>query len=198
MSLSASDRRVAVSRITDGAVNGNSDLYIVDAQTGSGSRFTFDPGEDSAPVWSPDDSQIVFRGIRNGGQRLLRKRVRGTKGEELLLDNPPGAGAGQRTPTDWSQDGRHILFTQQGVGGASDIWAFPLSGDGQPIAVTQTAEAESLGVFSPNGRWIGRLSIERSRRGADPDLRPALSAYRNQVPGLPEWRATAGLEQRRS
>ena len=153
MSLSPSDRRVAISRIADGA--DDSDMWILDAQQGSASRFTFDLGEDSAPIWSPDESQIVFRGSRNGRQTLLRKRVRGTEGEELLSDNLRGAA----TPTDWSQDGRYILYTQsQGIGGQSDIWAFPLSGDGHPIPITQTTGSESTAVFSPSGRWIAYVS----------------------------------------
>ena len=54
--LSRDGRRVVVSRPSaDGA-----DLWIMDADRGLPSRFTFKPGIIRYPVWSPDDRMILF------------------------------------------------------------------------------------------------------------------------------------------
>ena len=64
-------------------------------------------------------------------------------------------------PSDWSADGRFVLYTFFGsFPSTSDIWALPLFGDRKPFPVAQTRFLESLGVFSPDGRWIAYTSNE--------------------------------------
>ena len=62
--LSHDGLRVAV-EITD-PQNRTSDIWILDLTRRTQSRFTFDPAEDASPVWSPDDSRIVFLSSRKG------------------------------------------------------------------------------------------------------------------------------------
>ena len=50
------------------AASGNLDLWVRDIARGATSRFTFDPGNDSTPVWSPDGRTIVFTSDREGVQ----------------------------------------------------------------------------------------------------------------------------------
>jgi len=73
-----------------------------------------------------------------------------------------------------------------------DIWALPLVGDRTPIPVAQTEFAESLGTFSPNGRWIAYTSDEPGQPNVyvQPFLR-AGRKYRISPNGgrNPHWRA---------
>src|SRR5262249_43877762 len=50
--LSPDEKRVAVDRAESDT--GVRDIWLYDTATGAPSRFTFDPGDDIYPVWSPD------------------------------------------------------------------------------------------------------------------------------------------------
>jgi dipeptidyl aminopeptidase/acylaminoacyl peptidase len=45
----------------------NTDLWVVDADTGAPTRLTFDPAADTAPAWSPDGRWIYFASARTDG-----------------------------------------------------------------------------------------------------------------------------------
>ena len=153
MALSPDERRVAVTVRT----GNDQDIWIADAQRGTTSRFTFDPGVDLAPVWSPDGSHIVYEAARNGVMGLRLMLASGASNEETLLEERGGI----VTPTDWSHDGRYILFERSTTSRqASDIWALPLFGDRKPFAVIATPFVDLAAVFSPDGRWIAYQSNE--------------------------------------
>jgi Tol biopolymer transport system component len=89
-----------------------SDIWISDLR-GFRTRLTFGPGYSSWPVWSPDGSAIAF--YRGG--KIYRKAADGTGDEEMLPVTGPDP-----MPSDWSRDGRYLLYSVQGQGG-HDIWA---------------------------------------------------------------------------
>jgi len=156
IALSSDERRIAAGIA---GVGDSRDIWILDVARGTPTRFTFDAGFSSAALWSPDDTQLVFSGNRNGQPGIRLKRVEGTTNDELLL--APAAGSGAMTPTHWSADGRYLIFSRtQGVRGSSDVWALPLNGDRKPFPVLQTPSVETNGVLSPNGRWIAYQSPE--------------------------------------
>jgi serine/threonine protein kinase/Tol biopolymer transport system component len=158
MALSPDEKRVAVA-LTSGTPD-NRDIYILDATRGTSTRFTFDPGDDNAPVWSADSSHIAFQANRNGSATVRQKSVDGATNEEELLSSG-AAVRGAATPTDWSPDGRHLFFNRsQGTAGSSDIWVLPMFGDRQARMMVQTRFAETNAVFSPDGRWFAYQSIE--------------------------------------
>ncbi len=82
-----------------------SDIWILDASSGGASRFTFDPGADFDPVWSPDGTRIVFSSNRRGAVDLYHKNANGGGRDELLLESavPKHAQA-------WSPDGRFVVY----------------------------------------------------------------------------------------
>lgn len=77
------------------------------------------------------------------------------KSEEAILKS-----SDQKSPSDWSLDGRFILYHQNSPDTQSDIWVLPLFGDRQPIPFLQTKFNEGRGVFSPDARWIAYESNE--------------------------------------
>jgi Tol biopolymer transport system component len=63
--------------------------------------------------------------------------------------------------TDWSPDGKYVLFSSQSPTTARDVWALPVDGaDRKPFPVAQTAAGETNGKFSPDGKWVAYQSDE--------------------------------------
>src|SRR5215470_16297690 len=71
--LSVDGKRVGV-ELVDLDV-GTRDIWLFDLARGVRSRFTFDRGEDTTPVWSPDGTRIVFDSTRGGALELYQKET---------------------------------------------------------------------------------------------------------------------------
>ena len=80
--LSPDGKRVAVNR----TVNGNMDVWLIDAARGIPTRFTTDAALDLLPVWSADGSRIVFTSNQKGAYNLHWKLSSGARTDELLLE----------------------------------------------------------------------------------------------------------------
>jgi Tol biopolymer transport system component len=154
----SSDERLLAVALSSGNPE-NRDIWIVDIMRGTPTRFTFDAGDDFAPVWAPDNTRVAFQSLRQGNRTLRQKRVDGSSNEEILLAS---AVLGLAGPTDWSADGRHIAFagTSQGAGALTDIWALPLFGERKPFPLVSTPPVERQATFSPDGRWFAYQSVE--------------------------------------
>lgn len=152
-SSSPDDRVLAVQR-TDA---GNTDIWLIDLNRDTPIRFTTDPEANIAPLWSPNGDRIVFSTLRNGVFNLYQKTVSGSTGEELLVTGQ------SKQATDWSRDGRFLLFRSNDPQSQWDIWAMPLSGDRKPFEVVRTRFEERDAQFSPDGEWIAYQSDESGR-----------------------------------
>ena len=96
---------------------------------------------------------LIFSSNRRGTHELYQKPVAGDRNEAVLLST------GQPVnPTDWSRDGRIVLFNSRDPKSGSDIWALPL--DGKPFPIVQTAFDEQAAQFAPDGHWIAYQSNE--------------------------------------
>jgi eukaryotic-like serine/threonine-protein kinase len=110
-----------------------------------------------SPVWSPDGKKVAFAvAPEDAGAGLYVKNVDDERDPELLLK-----GTGQ--PTDWSADGRYLIYTVTDPGKKSDIRALPLNG-GQPIPIVRNEFNEQGGVLSPDSHWIAYVSDESGRK----------------------------------
>jgi serine/threonine protein kinase len=155
--LSHDGRRIAVYRYVDN----NMDIWTYETSRKTWDKATFASGDDIYPIWSPDDSSIVFASARDASAtvQLYRKTLSGPpNSEELLLSGPEG-----KFPNDWSSDGRFILYNSLGDKSGPDIWALPLEGDRKPFEVVATNFNESQGQFSPDGKWIAYQSDKTGR-----------------------------------
>jgi Tol biopolymer transport system component len=147
--VSPDGRRVAVTRV----VQGNRDIWLLDgART---SRFTFDPASESALVWAPNGSRIVFNSPRMGQFDLYQKLTSGAGPEERLVATDQG-----KTPTSWSGDGRYLLYFSIDPQTRHDLWVAPMVGERTPSVFLKTPFAERHSVFSPDGRWVAYESDE--------------------------------------
>ena len=139
-------------------LNGRADIWIADLLRGASTRLTFEEGNKYGPIWSPDGSRIAFQSDPKGVFDLYWKSATGSGAEELLLSTPQS-----KTPTDWSPDGRFLLYRNGDSASGYDLWALPVSGERKPFPVIQTNFEERDGQFSPDGKWIAYQSDESGR-----------------------------------
>ena len=154
--LSHDGSRLAV-EVVDPA-GGSADVWLVELARGVMSRFTFDPGNDVYPVWSPDDSRVMFASDRNGGVFSLYQKMANGSGDDELVSKST---SGDRKPYSWSPDGRHLVFI--GYSPTTTLGVLPLSGDRQPLTPPPGGFGTSLAQVSPDGRWMAYGSTESGR-----------------------------------
>jgi TolB protein len=81
------------------AVNGNTDLYVMNVEGGTPQRLTGTPGADTAASFSPDGRRIVFASDRSGTSQLYVMNADGTDQRRISFRAGP-YGAPAWSPTD--------------------------------------------------------------------------------------------------
>ena len=151
------DGKQAVAALGD-AESGTNDLWIFDLARALRTRFTFDPADDRAPLWSPDGKTVVFSSSRKGHYDLYRKAIGGTSEEEPLLVSEQ-----DKYPAAWSADGKVLVYNENSKDTDYDIWLLQLNGAPKPEPFLKTKAAEVAGALSPDGRWLSYMSDESGR-----------------------------------
>ena len=104
-------------------------------------------------------TRIVFTSNRRRSGDLYEKAASRAGAEELLL-----ASNVSKAASDWSRDGRFILFDQFGAKTRNDIWSLQLA-DRKATVVLRTPFLEGLAQLSPDGRWMAYTSDESGQFG---------------------------------
>ena len=150
--LSPDGRRVAV-RVID-PQSRTRDIWLVDRVRGIASRFTFDPGGENYPLWSPDGKRIAYWSNNAGAAGIVAKQLTGSGETELLAPFKDEA-----VLKDWSRDGKLILFELNSASGP-DVWVLPLTGDRKPYAFLNGKYGEGEPRLSPDGKYLAYTSNE--------------------------------------
>jgi Tol biopolymer transport system component len=156
LELSPDRKSVAVQTVD---ATGNQDIWIYDVARNLPTRFTFDPGADRQPVWSPEGAALVWDN-QSGKRQLRRKSAEGNGTEEVLYED-----TGLNNPTSWSPDGKFLLFGKTSSSTGPGVWILPLTREKpgsplKPAALVDTTFNEARGVFSPDGHWVAYQSNE--------------------------------------
>jgi eukaryotic-like serine/threonine-protein kinase len=138
------------------------DLWVHDLRRGIETRFTSDLSINIAPFWSPQGDRIVFASNRKGGvYNIYQRAVGGSGQDEMLLSNVRGV------PTQWSRDGRFIVYFEVDPKTKYDIGVIPALGsaaDRKAIPFLRTEFNELMGQLSPDSRWMAFTSDRSGRR----------------------------------
>ena len=162
--------------------NGGADIWLHDLKRGTESRITTDSSSNVTPFWSAKGDRIVFASNRSGVYNLYWKTANSDQPEQLLLPNMV-----TDVPTQWTHDGRFIVYFELTPNSKRDIWVLPASAsaaDRKPFAFLQSEFDELFGQLSPDERWMAFTSDRSGRR----------EVYVRQFPsGDSEWPlSTAG------
>jgi Tol biopolymer transport system component/predicted Ser/Thr protein kinase len=138
------------------------DIWILDLNRGSRTRFTFDPADDRDPAWSPDGRRVAWTSDRKGVRDLYVKSANGEgQDEPLLVSSLP------KNAEDWSKDGGYLIFNQPVEGGPQlQIFALPMGpgAERKPFPVRATEFIERQGQLSPNSKFLAYSSNQSGRQ----------------------------------
>jgi Tol biopolymer transport system component len=137
---------------------GSVDLWLHEFARGTSTRFTFGPGSQRYPVWSPDSTRVVFSNSSDGVPNLYWKVSSNAGKEEALLKSSNG-----KETMDWSRDGRYLLYADIDKKTGRDLWYLPMTseragGDRKPVLYLKTGFNEDQARFSPDGRFVAYRS----------------------------------------
>ena len=183
--LSPDDKRVALDLVN--LEGGGREIWQMELARGVATRFTVESSAELSPVWSPDGSRIAFATSRGWGSTDICQTLSSGAGRaEALLKSEH-----RELPTDWSRDGRSLLYERVGKDSKSEIWVLPLVGERKPAPVLQGPFNHSQGALSPDGRFIAYVSDESGRQEVYVQTFPASAAKWRISPdggSQPQWR----------
>jgi Tol biopolymer transport system component len=133
------------------------DLWLIEFGRNIVTRFTATDGAEIGPIWSADGRRLAYRSSATANSftfDIFSKDVDATRDAAPIMPQPtPGI------PSDWSPDGRVILFTRGVDQNNSDIYALSIE---RKVAapLLHTSFFESTARLSPDGRWMAYVSNE--------------------------------------
>jgi Tol biopolymer transport system component/DNA-binding winged helix-turn-helix (wHTH) protein len=173
--LSPDGLRVAVETLE----NASMDVWVSDLR-GKRIRLTSHPGTEILPVWSPGGNEVAFGSYRAGNIDIFVRHADGGPQETPLAASPH-----DERVSDWSRDGRHILYSVRHPKSGYDLWYLERSADSkwQPHPLLETPFNEKAPKLSPDGRYLAYLSDESGRH----------EVYVRQFPaGNRKWPVSSG------
>ena len=142
-------------RIAMNIDDADQEIYIWDIARRNFARFTFNPGPDYQPIWTPDAKRVAYASIIGGRAGVSWQRADGTGGERLF-----SAPAGDVwNPNSFTPEGAQLVVREITLSLDTNLWLLSLDKkSARPLIATVAREFN--GEISPDGRWLAYQSDE--------------------------------------
>jgi serine/threonine-protein kinase len=149
--VSPDGRMVAYGGYTTGVL---ADIWLYDLRVGSTQRLTSDTLDYNDPVWSPDGKRLAVSALNGRWKDISVIPIDAPQAPKRILER-----YGEQYPTDWSPDGKYVIFTEYAGDGGGAIGMVPAEG-GEVTMLAKSTHNQAAGRISPDGRWLAFDSDE--------------------------------------
>ncbi len=140
------------------SMQGNPELYVMDANGNRAKRLTFSTGASTSPAWNPKTGQTVaFVSDRSGIPQLYLANADGTNVAKLDLPD-----MGYVIDPAWAPNGQLLSFSWRRPNGNFDIYVMDVASR-QIIELTRDSGRNERPFWAPDGR---HLVFESTRSGS--------------------------------
>ncbi|MEO8596364.1 MAG: protein kinase [Candidatus Solibacter sp.] len=163
-------------------------LWLLDSAGGT-EQLTDGPMHEGSPVWSPDGSKVAYFGKQGEALDIFIRGTQAASKPELYVKS-----AERKFPSDWSRDGRFVLFSVEQKDTRLDLWGLSV-GDRRTAPVLDTMYSEGFGTISPDGKWMAYQSDQSGKNEIFVQSWDGLTNGTrrrwvvSKVGGLPRWRS---------
>jgi Tol biopolymer transport system component len=184
--ISPNGDRAVLAKIDPGGKSAH--LWLADMNGGM-TQLDNGPLHEGAPVWSPDGTRIAYF-VRQSDQNydLYQRVAQAGSKPELLYKS-----SAKTYPTDWSHDGKYLMFYKDEPGTRLDIWGFSMA-EKRAAPIVNTVYTEAFATISPNGKWMAFQSDHSGRNEIYVQFFDGLIGGTRKMwqissgGGLPRWR----------
>jgi len=142
-----------IAYVASPGLNGNSDLYVADADGANARRLTHDSAQVRAPAFvGPNGDQIVFESSKGGKAQIYVMKLDGTGRRQLTASDNPN------TDPSVSPDGRKVLYVSVRDRNY-DVFEIGIDGTGER-RVTNSPRPEDSPDYAADGRSFYYLRDE--------------------------------------
>jgi len=134
--------------------DGNSQIFVINADGSNQTRLTTNPASDTEPAFSPDGTRIAFTSNRDGNSEIYVMNADGGNQTRLRLIN-----TGYALDPAFSPDGTRIAFTSNNPDGTLGIYVMKTDGSNQTLLTTNLLQQSAYKpAFSPDSTRMTFLS----------------------------------------
>lgn len=152
VALSPDDTKLALSTlIFPGRDYGQ--VWIKHLPGGPLAQLTFQGEVNMRPSWSPDGKSVVFISDRGENRDAWTKRLDGTSGAEVLLDDPKVI-----DEAFFSSNAEWLVYRRGKEDGDRNIFAIRPGTDSMPITLAATKFNDVAPALSADSRWLAYVS----------------------------------------
>jgi WD40 repeat protein len=139
--------------------DGNSEIYVVNADGTGLTRLTDDPAVDAYPAWSPDGSRIAFSSTRDGHYNIYVMNADGTGVTQLTTST----GSVRSQAPAWC--GTKIAYMSDDyLGSFPDVYVMNDDGSGQTRLTLDNAAFDEFPSWSPT---CGQIAFTKDPSGQE-------------------------------